>query len=359
MQPSNPTPDAGPAPAATARSYSPVALAILTGVLVILCLVLAYPFLPALTWGVALAVIAWPLQRWLDRRISRRGLSAAVTTIVVVAAVAIPMVFVVYRIGAEAASAAEKMKQESANETMHDKAATVPGVRKVMAWAESAGVDIDREVREAIADKARNAGTFAQGTVGALLQLAIAVFILYYVLLDRERLLAQVRTFLPLSDVEFERVRERAAGSVHANLYANFLTSVIYGVGGALLFAALGLPSPITWAVVMFVLSFLPILGAWLVWAPAAIYLAVSGHGPQAAIIAVSGIAAVVLVDNFLYFRLAGDRMKLHQVPALMGFLGGLALFGAAGMVLGPGIVAVTVAILDVWHTRATRKVSA
>ena len=65
------------------------------------------------------------------------------------------------------------------------------------------------------------------------------------------------------------------------------------------------------------------------------------------------GVGLWVLVDNILYIRLAGERMRLHPVPLLVAYLGGLAFFGASGIVLGPGILAVTVAVLDVWHHRA------
>jgi predicted PurR-regulated permease PerM len=144
-----------------------------------------------------------------------------------------------------------------------------------------------------------------------------------------------------------------AADSVHANLYADLVTSLIDAATGGLVLWAVGLPSPLLWGVVMFVLSLLPVVGIPVVWVPAAIYLGTSGHMLGAAAVVAWGIAAGVLVDNLLYARLAGDRMRLHQVPTLIAFLGGLAVFGASGMVLGPAILAVTVAVLDVWHRRA------
>jgi predicted PurR-regulated permease PerM len=115
----------------------------------------------------------------------------------------------------------------------------------------------------------------------------------------------------------------------------------------------LGLPSPVTWGVVMFFLSFLPLLGTWIVWLPAALVLGLSGLWLNAFGLLMWGIASSVVVDNIIYVRIAGERMRLHQVPALLAFLGGLAVFGVSGMILGPAILAVTVAVLDVWHQRA------
>jgi predicted PurR-regulated permease PerM len=86
---------------------------------------------------------------------------------------------------------------------------------------------------------------------------------------------------------------------------------------------------------------------------PAAVYLGLVGNWGGAAALVVWGVGTSILIDTILYTRLAGDRMRLHPVPALLAFVGGIMVFGASGLVLGPGILAVTVAVLEVWHYRA------
>jgi predicted PurR-regulated permease PerM len=109
----------------------------------------------------------------------------------------------------------------------------------------------------------------------------------------------------------------------------------------------------------MFILSILPIVGTGFVWIPAAIYLALTGRWLAAAALVAWGVLSFLITDNVIYVRLAGERMRLHDVPALIAFLGGLALFGMSGMILGPAILAVTVALLEVWKGRlAARRVS-
>src|SRR5262245_8998490 len=103
-----------------------------------------------------------------------------------------------------------------------------------------------------------------------------------------------------------------------------------------------------------FVLSILPIVGAGLVWLPAAVYLALSGQLLAAAALIAWGVLSFLIVDNVIYVRLAGERMRMHDVPALIAFLGGIALFGISGMILGPAILAVTAALLEVWKRRLT-----
>jgi predicted PurR-regulated permease PerM len=344
-----PDPEAGPE---AVRGYRSLALAILTLVLVVLCVYLAVPYLPALAWGVALAVIAWPLQTWVLRRVPRRGFATAVTTAVVVVLIVVPGLFVAYHLAREAGDAADRSRAEGG--TVRDKLADTPGVGGAVAWLERVGVNVDHEVHKAVQTYTRDLSAIAEGSLMGLVQFAVAMFILFHILHDREALLRRVRALLPMTREESDRVTHSAAGSVHANLHATLVTSVIDGLSGGLMFWLLGLPSPVTWGVVMFFLSFLPLLGTWLVWLPATAFLALSGQWGSALILFAWGVASSVIVDNVIYVWIAGNHMRLHQVPALIAFLGGLSIFGVSGMILGPGILAVTVAVLDVWHDRAT-----
>jgi len=341
-------------PADIARGYRPIALALLTLALVSLCIVLLLPFLPALAWGVALAVIAWPLQSWMLRNVPRRNLATVLTTAVVLVLIVGPGLFVVFQLSREAAATAEHIRGAPSETGLRDKLADAPGTGAAVEWLERVGVNVDREVHRAIQENTRDMTSLVQGSLLGIVQFAVAMFILFHILLDREWLRNRARELLPMSRAESDHVMKSAANSVHANLHATLITSVIDGLGGGLMFWLFGLPSPVTWGVVMFVLSFLPLLGTWIVWLPAAAVLTLGGLWLNALGLLAWGIASSVVVDNIIYVRIAGDRMRLHQVPALLAFLGGLAVFGVSGMILGPGILAVTVALLDVWHQRAT-----
>jgi predicted PurR-regulated permease PerM len=358
-----PVPQANPVPAivkregplATGERFRPFALAALTVVLVGLCVFLTVPLLPAVTWGVALAIIAWPLHTRVRARVTEnRALAAGLTSLVVVLALVVPGAFVVRQLAREAASAADRAREDEAKSTVHDQLAGAPGMGGVVAWLDRTGVDLDAEAHKAVRSYLGDPAALAQGSVMALIQAIIALYILYYMLRDRKELLAAVRRLLPMRPAEIDRVFDGATGSVYANLYATLVTSAIDGVSMALMFWAVGLPAPVTWGVVTFVLSVLPLVGTYLVWMPAALYLALMGQWGGAAALVVYGVASWFVVDYFIYVRIAGDRMHVHQVPALIAFLGGLAVFGASGMILGPGILAVTIAVLEVWHYRTT-----
>lgn len=344
-------------PLTTGRPLRPVALAIITAVLIALCIVLVWPYLSAVVWALALAIIAWPIHAWLSPRIRVSWLAATISTLTVLALVLVPLLFVSYQLAREASSAAEKLKTDNAEGVLKDTVEKTP-LRGMNNWAERMNVDIDRQAREFVASYTQDPASLLQGSIWAIIQAAVAVFILFHLFRDRGSLTRSVHTMLPLTRDEGEQVMTRVAEVVRANLYANVVTSLVASTGGGIMFYLTGVPSPVLWAVVMFVISLLPVLGSFMIWAPAVVYLAATDHWPQALALGTWGVLNSILVDNLLYFRVAGNRMHLHQVPSLLAILGGMTLFGAAGIVLGPTILAVTVALMEVWHRRSTATVA-
>ncbi|WZO99566.1 AI-2E family transporter [Isosphaeraceae bacterium EP7] len=332
------------------RLFSLIAL---TTVLIGLTFSLALPFLPAITWAVALAILAWPLHRWITLLVTRRGLAAAFSTMVVATVILSTGLFATYQIGSETAVAARRMQDGSAGEgQIRGKIASIPVLGKVVGWAERVGLDVEDTARKFVASNAENASNLARGSAVAAIQFMLAMFILYYLFRDRDTFLDGLRDLLPLSEGESNLLIERASDSVHATLYATVITGLIDSTAFGLTFWASGLPAPMLWSIIMFLLSLLPVLGAGLIWVPATAYLIMNGNWPGATALILVGVVTATFVDNILYARLAGARMRMHNVPVLLAFLGGLAVFGVSGMILGPAILAVTEATLEIWKRR-------
>jgi predicted PurR-regulated permease PerM len=154
---------------------------------------------------------------------------------------------------------------------------------------------------------------------------------------------------LPSKQVTF--ILGEARNGLSAVFVGQILTSMIQGALGGVGFLIAGLPGAIIWAAVMAVLSLLPIIGAFAVWIPAAIFLFATGQIWQAGFLVVWGVVVVGQVDNFLRPKLIGDRADIHPIFVLIGVLGGVAAFGFIGLFLGPLIVGVTLSILKVWET--------
>ena len=260
--------------------------------------------------------------------------------------------FVAYQLAREAATVSAGMTTSELPTVIRGKLAAVPFLQPALSWMDRVGVDLEVEIRKLVGGYAAGASKLAQGSLAAVIQLLVTTFLLFHLLLDSGDFRQGLRDLLPLARPESDQVMSRAAESVHASVYANFLTSFIDAAGGGLMFWYLGISEPLLWGTVMFVLSLLPVVGAGLVWIPVALYLAFSGQWGSCLMLVTWGLLTFVIVDNYLYFRLVGTRMRMHQALALIAFLGGISIFGISGMILGPAILALTVAFLEVWKQR-------
>jgi hypothetical protein len=124
---------------------------------------------------------------------------------------------------------------------------------------------------------------------------------------------------------------------------------------GGLVFWWLNLPAPAFWGLIMGLLAIVPTLGAFVIWLPAALFLAFDGAWASALILAVWGGVIIATIDNLIYPALVGDRLKLHTLVVFFGAVGGIILFGASGLVLGPATIAVTLALVEILQARFGR----
>jgi predicted PurR-regulated permease PerM len=142
-------------------------------------------------------------------------------------------------------------------------------------------------------------------------------------------------------------------------LLGTLAVSAAQGLLGGLMFWWLGLSAPLLWGVMMALLAVVPVLGAWVVWIPAALFLALEGSWGKTLILAVWGGAVVGTIDNLLRPILVGKRLKVHTVLAFISLVGGLIVFGASGLILGPVVLTITTVLLEIWRSRTAAEAAA
>jgi predicted PurR-regulated permease PerM len=203
-------------------------------------------------------------------------------------------------------------------------------------------------IREALSDLA---DSLLSGVGRFFVAFTVILFVVYYVLTDGHRLTSYLRRATPLPAKQVDYLMGEAHRGLKAVFVGQILTSVIQGAVGGIGFLIAGLPGVILWSAVMAILSLLPVVGAFLVWVPAAIFLLIRGDLWQGIFLLGWGILIVSQVDNFVRPKLIGDRSGIHPLFVLVGVLGGVAAFGFIGLFLGPLLVGVTVSVLKVWET--------
>jgi predicted PurR-regulated permease PerM len=191
---------------------------------------------------------------------------------------------------------------------------------------------------------------FVSGSVWGLVTIIVTFYLLFYFLRDRGTVMAWVREISPLSSGEMDQLFDRIADTVEATIYGTLVVAAVQGILGGLIFWSLGLPSPVFWGLVMGLLAVVPLLGAFAVWVPAAISLTLSGDWSSALILTAWGTVVVGGIDNLLYPILVKAQLRLHTIPTFIAIVGGLIVFGASGLLLGPLIVTVTIFCLEIWR---------
>jgi predicted PurR-regulated permease PerM len=328
-----------------------VVLLAVTAVTAYLVYRLLRPFLPALAWAVALSIIALPVQRWMNRKIRHRGAAAGLTVVLVALMILGPALFVAQQVTLQAVEAMSWIQQEDKLSEWRQSLSENERLAGVVVWFEE-NVDLAGEVKNLLGAVSQSMTTWLAGTVWLIVQLLIMLLTLFFFLRDNERAVGALRHMVPLSNREANKVFRTVSDSIHATIFGTVAVAMLQGLMGSLIFFFMGIPGALLWGVVMGVLSIIPYLGAFVIWGPVALFLALSGDWWRAVGLTVYGMTAIGLIDNLLYPLLVGRRMRLHTLVAFFAIVGGVAAFGMSGIVLGPVIVAISLALVDIWRQR-------
>ncbi|MGE4172805.1 MAG: HAD-IC family P-type ATPase [Methylocystis sp.] len=313
------------------------------------CSLLWAPFLSSLTLAVTLAILFAPAHELIEQRLKSSNLSAAVSVLIVAVIVVAPTFFVTERLISEAVNNADYMQRQLASSDWRRLIGKHPWTATLSQWIQN---EIDPgAIVSRLTSWLTNAGAvFLRRSTAGVISVLITFYALFYLLRDRREAVAMVKALSPLSEAETDLIVTRVAETIYAIVYGTLAVAAIQGALAGLMFWWLDLPAPLLWGLVMGLLSIVPVLGAFIVWIPAAIVLALDGNWGKAIILAAWGGLIVGSVDNLLRPLLMGERLKIHAFMVFISLVGGLNLFGTPGMILGPVAMTVTIALLGLWR---------
>lgn len=325
---------------------------------------LLLPFYGAVLWAVILAIVFNPLQRRLVRSLGgRRNLASALSVVACVCIVVIPGTLILASFAREATGFYNRVSSRE-----FDLAAIVEQVRdalpsyvvEALAALElgDAG-QVQARLTAFLAQAAQAIGTrvvsIGQGTAQLFISLGVMLYVLFFLFRDGSEVAATIRRASPLSDAHTDYILGKFATVVKATVKGNVIIAAIQGTIGGVTFWLLGIEAALLWGVLMAALSLLPAVGAFLVWAPVAFYLLLSGAYLDGTILLVVGVFVISLIDNLLRPPLVGKGTRLPDYVVLVSTLGGLSLFGMNGFVVGPLIAALFVAVWSLFTEERTR----
>lgn len=307
------------------------------------------PYYGAVFWAVILAILFAPIQRRLQQRFPRRRNLTALTTLIICLLVAVLPVSIITDLLVQ--EAVELFKRVQSGEL--DFGAYLEQIKSYLPYSleqqlDRMGLGDAASIRDRLTESALQASqllatkafSFGQGTFQFLISFFVMIYLLFFLIRDGGMLVIRVRHAIPLSDQQKHRLFRKFTQVVRATVKGNIVIAITQGALGGLIFAILGIPGAILWAVVMAFLSLLPAVGAGVVWAPVALYFLMSGAVLQAVVLTLFGVLVIGLVDNLLRPVLVGKDTKMPDYVVLITTLGGLALFGLNGFVIGPLVAA-------------------
>jgi predicted PurR-regulated permease PerM len=317
------------------------------------------PFYGAILWAAIIALLFAPLYHWLLPRMGRRSTPAALLTLLLVLlSVVLPLALVSASLVREAASLVQRLQSGELNPSLY-----FHGVFDAL--PEWLSVQLDhfglgtfsvllQRLTAALAQGgqfiATQAFSVGQITFEFVASVFISLYLCFFLIRDGESVVRSLRRAVPLAPAHQQELLGKFSTVIRATVKGNLLVAAVQGALGGLAFWFLDVGGALLWAVLMAFLSLLPAIGAGLVWLPVAAWFLLSGAVWQGLGLIAYGVLVIGLVDNLLRPILVGKDTGMPDYVVMLTTLGGMAVFGLNGFVLGPVIAAMFIAV---WHIYA------
>lgn len=319
------------------------------------------PFLSSIIWAILLAMIFYPLFQKLQRLLKKKEfLSALIMTLLVLIVIVLPFTLLMASLASEVVDGYHRMEEMIKTGQLQaylERMKEIPILTWILARL---GQYIDLSQMDPLPLLLKNLqkiSTFIFNQTATLLR-GFSTFIagffftllsLYYLFKDGSRFFNGLKEIIPLSSKEKDLLIQRFKDMIYATIYGGILIAIIQGLLGGLSFWVLGLPSPIMWGTAMALLSFIPIGGTALIWAPAGILLLIGGAVLKGLLLLGLGVFVISMVDNFLRPFFISARTNIHPLLLFFAVLGGIQAFGLIGVVAGPLVATLFLTLIEIY----------
>jgi predicted PurR-regulated permease PerM len=322
------------------------------------------PFALPMTWAAFLAFLLFPLNVRLRRRFKLKSLSAGVLTMLAPIVILLPLSALSAEFVSQISALLRQIQQSATN--MDIKSCSdlqqFPWIARINTWLQT-HADISAEqlqswlvsgTREVMQRAASWGGSFFLGALGSLLAFAIMLFLLFFFLRDGDLMITRARHLIPLAEDRKDKLFSQLGAVTRAIVFGTTVTALLQGVLLAVGFAFAGLPSPVVFGVLAALLSLLPVGGAAFVWIPAVIWLFADKHWGAGIFILIWGCLLGGL-DNVLRPILISGRARISALAVFVGVLGGIPAFGAIGVIAGPVVLCLVLALIEFAEERSPK----
>jgi predicted PurR-regulated permease PerM len=320
------------------------------------------PFYGTILWAAIIALLFTPLYRLLLPRVNFRPNPAALLSLLaVIVIVIVPFALITASLAREVGLVVARLQAGELNPALY-----LRGVFDALPeWLTSlvhrlGFADFDALQRKVVTTLvqagqfiATQAFNIGQNTFEFVADLFITLYLAFFLIRDGDSVMRSIRRAIPLNSAHQQELLDKFGTVIGATVKGNLLVAAIQGALGGFAFFFLGVGGALLWAVLMAFLSLLPAVGAGLVWLPVAVYFFLSGAIWQGVALIAWGVLVIGLVDNLLRPILVGKGTRMPDYLVMITTLGGMAVFGINGFVVGPAIAAMFIAV---WHIFLTSR---
>ena len=327
---------------------------ILLGLATVLFIYLLKPFFFPLFWATVIAGVVSPLYKRLNAKLNRPNVSALIILLMITFIIILPAGVIGSLLISESLQIYDDLNRDSSypeeslrkimNVIKYNPYLDRLKINEVF-WTEKFS-EIARGIAGYIFVHIRS---LTQNTLIFIVKFAIMFYALFFFVRDGDKFLRMLLRFLPLEDDRGEMLYKRFADTTRAALKATLIIGGLQGILGGLVFLVAGIEGALFWGIVMVVSSLVPSIGCSIIWVPAGIIMLLTGHTWEGILILISGVVVISTVDNLLRPALIGRDVQLHPLLIFLSSLGGIALFGISGFVIGPIITSLFLASWEMY----------
>jgi predicted PurR-regulated permease PerM len=317
------------------------------------------PFFVPIAWAAVFAILFFPLFERILPKVRGRGIASLVMCTIIIIIIIGPLTYLFIALVNEATVAVTKVNEMSkSGELARILSFDLPWIdtmkSKLSEYYDLSKVNLEQLARESIDTISsvlvtQTSWFIANGTK-AIFYFFLMAFTMYYFFKDGEQILRRIRRLMPLTseqvDITFGQLRDIIA----ATMYGGVAVALIQGILGGILFFSVGIPSPVFWGAIMAFLSIIPVVGAFIVYVPAGVILIIGGSYVKGIVVLAVGAVVISQVDSVLRPLIIAGKASMHPLLLFFAIMGGIALFGLLGVVLGPMIAAIFLTLLKIFE---------
>lgn len=332
-------------------------------VLLFLVLALGYlsylilkPFLSSIMWAIVLSIVFYPIYAFILKRLRWKPLASLITLVIILLVILGPFSYLSFVLTQEIVAMMGKIEKGTLDplSTIIQHPYINVMLNKILSFFNVSEAQFQKVLIDTISQVGKTSTGFIKSGLGNIASAAIdfifMIFSIFFLLEDGPRFVEKLGDYMPFSKKQGEKILTQTKGIVISTIYGGVTVAVIQGVIGGLAFAILKVPSPVLWGVAMFIASFIPLVGTFIIWGPAALYLFLQGQLWKGVILVLIGVFGISAADNVLRPLIIRDKMRMPILAIFFSILGGIKLFGFIGFIMGPLVLALFVSVFEIFR---------